>query len=304
MKRSICLLLVIILCFSIVFGISSCGDCKHRDENGDSLCDACEESYTEGGTVKYSEGLEFVSRKDGTCSLISRGSCKDTDIIIPPVAPNGDKVVRISLFSENEDCADIKSIVVPDSVAEISVGAFRHCTGLESITVPFVGSHATSTGDSPHFGLIFGFEKLGSEAHSYPHERIPGYPYIDGQSYLFFIPGNLKKVVVSDFCTRIGDSAFEYVTNVEEIYIGHDVTSIGNGAFINCANLRKVTVGRNVKSIGKNAFLNCNKLDSVTFKSAADWTAGGDLLPASDISNPTTAAHCIYSYARFSWTRD
>ena len=49
----------------------------------------------------YSVGLEYTSNGDGTCYVSGIGTCTDTDIVIPSVAPNGQKVVAIgnSAFS-------------------------------------------------------------------------------------------------------------------------------------------------------------------------------------------------------------
>ena len=83
----------------------------------------------------YSEGLEFVSRGDGTAILASIGSCSDSIVIIPPTTPDGDRVTEVGDFAFT-DCSDVIRIEVPDSVTTIGHGAFTYCSNLTSIVIP------------------------------------------------------------------------------------------------------------------------------------------------------------------------
>ena len=102
------------------------------DEDEESI-----ESVTE--TIKneksYSEGLEFVSRGDGTAILTGIGTCTDTNIMIPPTTPAGDSVAEIGdyAFAENYE---VISIEVPDTVTTIGPFAFVQCSNLTSVSIP------------------------------------------------------------------------------------------------------------------------------------------------------------------------
>ena len=157
MKKTICFALV--ACF--VFSLASCNFCNHLDSDGDKICDECGKNYTaaaQNGTPKYSEGLEFGSWGDGCCELDGRGMCTDSEIVIPPVSPDGDTVVHISgkAFSERDECEDIRSISIPDTVQEITKGAFKGCVYLQRIKIPFIGLYNGVEGAGAHFGMIFG----------------------------------------------------------------------------------------------------------------------------------------------------
>ena len=68
--------------------------------------------------VTYSEGLRFTSNGDGTCYVSGIGTCTDTDLVIPPVSPDGDRVIGIrgaSFMSR----AEIISVTIPEGVETI-----------------------------------------------------------------------------------------------------------------------------------------------------------------------------------------
>ena len=74
---------------------------------------------------------------------------------------------------------------------------------------------------------------------------------------------NIKKVVIEDGVTKIGDGAFissDYLTSVE---IPDSVKSIGNGAFASCSRLRQISIPDSVTEIGNFAFHCCLELSEV-----------------------------------------
>ena len=71
---------------------------------------------------------------------------------------------------------------------------------------------------------------------------------------------NVKKVVIEDGVTSIGESAFNNCYSLTSITIPDSVTSIENYAFANCSNLTSITILKSVTSIGKNAFKDCYNL--------------------------------------------
>ena len=74
----------------------------------------------------------------------------------------------------------------------------------------------------------------------------------------------VKKVVIEDGVTSIGDSAFESCNTLISITIPDGVTSIGEYAFCNCTSLTSITIPDGVTSIGESAFYGCNSLTSIT----------------------------------------
>ncbi len=73
----------------------------------------------------------------------------------------------------------------------------------------------------------------------------------------------IKKVVIEDGVTKIGDGAFissDYLTSVE---IPDSVKSIGNSAFASCSRLRQISIPDSVTEIGNFAFNCCLELSDV-----------------------------------------
>ncbi len=81
-------------------------------------------------------------------------------------------------------------------------------------------------------------------------------PWFDYQYYI-------KKIIINDGVTSIGETAFSYCYKVMEISIPESVSSIGNEAFWCCNGVENVTISKNVKNIGTYAFGYCRSLKSI-----------------------------------------
>ncbi len=75
----------------------------------------------------------------------------------------------------------------------------------------------------------------------------------------------IKKVVIGDGITRVGDYTFAFLESMTEIHIGKGVTSIEYGSFSNCRSITEIYVPGNVGYIGMGAFAICQNLRSITF---------------------------------------
>ena len=74
----------------------------------------------------------------------------------------------------------------------------------------------------------------------------------------------IKKVIIEDGVTNIGDKAFYECNNLTSVEIPNSVTSIGSFTFAKCRSLISVTIPNSVTSIGDYAFFYCEDLTSVT----------------------------------------
>ena len=87
-----------------------------------------------------------------------------------------------------------------------------------------------------------------------------------GKMYDYSVPYNsapwryfgVKRIIVGDSVTTIGEYAFSYCSSLTSITIPNSVTTIKEYAFSNCSSLTSVTIPNSVTTIGDNAFTNDN----------------------------------------------
>lgn len=78
----------------------------------------------------------------------------------------------------------------------------------------------------------------------------------------------IKKVVIENGVTSIGDFAFAFDISLADVTIPGSVTSIGNRAFMGTP-LSSFVIPEGVKTIGENAFWRCTSLQTVTVPASA-----------------------------------
>lgn len=117
--------------------------------------------------------------------------------------------------------ANIKSIIIPDSVISIGDLAFADCESLENITMPD--------------GVI----SIGKGAFS--------------RCY------NLESITIPDSVTSIGNGAFAH-SSLKSVIIPESVTNIGNNMFSNCYSLKSISIPNSVINIDDYAFNWCTNL--------------------------------------------
>ena len=138
-------------------------------------------------------------------------------------------------------------------MSSIGYNAFYNCSGLESITIPFVG--ASKGGESnDYFGYIFGASS-GS-----------------------YVPQSLKYVVITGG-TSIGSGAFQNCSGLISVTIPNSITSIGAYAFSDCSGLTSITIPENVTNIGDRAFAYCSNLTQIIYNavSVSDFTSSSNV---------------------------
>lgn len=154
------------------------------------------------------------------------------------------EVTEIGFMGEN---TEIESIVIPDSVTLISIGAFRNCTSLKEITLPdtvhgidkqvFMGCTSLESIDLSNMGSI------NDEAFS-------------GCT-------NLKEVILSDSLKEIGHAAFMDCVSLEKVEIPESVTRIYTYAFNGCTSLNEVNIPSGIITIEANVFQKCTSLKNI-----------------------------------------
>ena len=102
----------------------------------------------------------------------------------------------------------------------------------------------------------------------------------------FDMCNNLTSVTIPNSVTSIGNNAFNACKSLTSVEIPNSVTSIGDHAFNSCSNLTSITIPNSVTSIESWAFLSCKALSSITFKGSTPPTFGNDVFDSVDKSIP------------------
>lgn len=169
--------------------------------------------------------IYFSKIKDDDAYVISSVITQngETELVFP-TEHNGLPVV--GMWRGALDNTSITSVVISESVTNISDYMFSGRTGLTSITI---GNGVKSIDDWAFVGCT-----------------------------------GLTSITIPDSVINIGNNAFLYCARLTSITIGNGVKNIDNFAFDGCTNLTSITIGNGVKRIGSYAFRYCTKLTSIT----------------------------------------
>ena len=177
-------------------------------------------------------------------------------------------LTKISGFNE---CKNLASITIPNSVTSIGNNAFYNCSGLTSVTIP---NSVTSIGEGA-FGSCSGLTSI-TIPNSVTSIGMYAFSYCSGLTSIAipnsvtsfggyaFANSGLTSITIPNSITTINYNAFENCTALTSVSIPNSVTSIGNYAFNGCINLTSISIPNSVTSIGMYAFSYCYGLTSVT----------------------------------------
>jgi len=193
-----------------------------------------------------------------------------------------DGVTRIE--DEAFQQADVRKVILPDSVTHIGKYAFAFCRFLEEINV---SNTVTSLGK----GAFFGCDKLAENGMVIFNNRfcwccrgietliIPD--HVDSIDWRALRRKEFRRVVLSNGITEIGAGAFESCNNLESVTIPDSVMTIGENAFGDCEHLRDIEIPNGVTSIGRAAFSKCPNLREVVIPKSVT-AIGKDAFSGSD----------------------
>ena len=146
-----------------------------------------------------------------------------------------------------ENCWELTSITIPNSITSIGNAAFR-CSGLTSITIP---NSVTSIGAMAFFSC----SNLTSITLPNSVTNIDNHTFNHCEA--------LTSINIPNSVISIGNWAFSDCSSLKSINIPNSIVSIGEGAFNNCSGLTSITIPNNVTSIGEHAFWQCSSLSEV-----------------------------------------
>lgn len=111
---------------------------------------------------------------------------------------------------------------------------------------------------------------------------------------------NALSAEIPDGVQKIGSSAFQDCSLLEEIVIPNSVKEIGYWAFDNCVSLKSVVIGSGVEEIEDTAFFRCTSLEKIESKSQNFIVEGGCLIDKKSKALLTTqkGSVCVSSSVR------
>lgn len=81
---------------------------------------------------------------------------------------------------------------------------------------------------------------------------------------------SVRKIVIGDGITSVGETVFRSFSNVTEVTLGKNVKEIESSAFEDCTALSKVTLNEGLCEIGSHAFAGCPNLREITIPKSVE----------------------------------
>ncbi len=261
---SLCMLL---LAFMLVF--TSCDNGatdlpNDSNPSADSSADTpsgennADNSNLENDNFMYSKGLQYILNPDNTSyGVVGMGTCTDTVLRISPVL-NGIPVTQIK-YNAFQNCTQITSVELPESITMIGEYAFSGCTSLTSIVLP----DSVTTLEKYAFSDCTALESVTLSKNL---KMI--------SSGLFDSCTSLRSISIPDSVTSIGDYSMYNCTSLAEVNLGENssLVGIGNSSFSGCTGLISFTLPSKMWRIGSCAFQMCQKLIEVNNLSSIELT--------------------------------
>ena len=218
----------------------------------------------EGGDAYYNRNVVCYT----TADIIGKymfSSCNLKRIILP------ENVVRIdeSALSWNE----FENVIIPDQVTSFGKCAFQGCMELVSITIPGSVKEISERA----------FEQCNklsticiNDLYNWCQMKVGflGEPSLnnDEKERKLYINGVLAtEITIPDGIIKIRDDAFYKVSAIKKAIISENVSEIGQAVFWGCENLENITIPKSLHKIGIVAFLDCKRLTSVYIDDMVSW---------------------------------
>jgi len=231
--------------------------------------------------TKYTSDNGVLMSKDKTELIYCPEGIADIDSEY--IVPNGVLTIYPYAF---DDSNELSCIVIPKSVTNIDVTAFKEST----IEVSAENLYYSSVG-----GVLFNKDKtvlLYYPDLSQNRYDVPAGVVEIGEKA--FLDSNLLSVYLPEGVQTIGAEAFRTSFSLYDVNLPSTLKVIGDEAFLGCHSLKTIDIPQNVSQIGINAFMSCEKLEKVYFH--------GDAPQIGERAFVNTAACLYYRDWMTGWT--
>ena len=196
--------------------------------------------------LEPSEGLEFESNGDGTCTITGIGTCTDQNIVIPLESPDGDIVTLIGKYALYS-LENVNSITLVNYTYEVDENTFQY-------------------GEFTAVNIIGGSPVINKSAFSSCEDLVSisfSDCNIQADEYAFYSCGKDADVSFSNCTGIIEENAFQY-SSLESLTIIGSMVDMGDSVFSSCEDLVTVNIDCDSVILGEYAFYSCEDLKSVT----------------------------------------
>lgn len=186
--------------------------------------------------LKPSEGLEFESNGDGTCTLVGIGICKDADLVIPTESPDGETLTTIEKYAFSA-LEDVSSVTLLNGNYEVEDQAFPY-------------------GEMTEVHIIGGAPVIGDSAFSSCEDLtsiILQDCAVQLGEYAFFGCGKDANVAFTNCTGTVDKYAFQY-SDLASLSIDQCDLTIEKSAFASCEALIAITLQNSTITAGEYAF--------------------------------------------------
>lgn len=260
-------------------------------------------SLQPGPDLEYDNSIFSASNNDGVnisyvITSASELTCKVTfppgtgylnqevysagSIVIPSTVEHNGRTYTVTRIGERafEQCTELKSVVIPNTVIWIEDNAFYGCYELSHIDIPEtvtgIGNMAFYSCSSlpsltvhrnvSHigagaFGTCSGLASITVDSSNMYYDSRSDCNGIIETASGCMIAGCMN-TRIPETVKSIGDDAFSGCESLKSIVIPNSVTGIGGSAFAN-SGLSGIVIPESVTEMGDRAFLNCHSLKEV-----------------------------------------
>ena len=189
--------------------------------------------------LEPSEGFEFESNGDGTCTITGIGTCTDEDIVIPLESPAGETVTLIKKYALYS-LENVNSITLVNYTYEVDENAFQY-------------------GEFKAVNIIGGSPVINKSAFS-SCEDLTSISFSDcniqADKYAFYNCGKDADVSFSNCTGVIEENAFQY-GDFSTLTISNCELQIEKSAFSSCEDLTSVVFTDSTLETEEYAFYSC-----------------------------------------------
>ena len=252
-------------------------------------CTTLESITVDENSTAFTSENGVLFSKDKAILVAYPAAKKDLTYTVPDTV----KSLWTTAFAFN---TNIKEVIIPEGVEEISYDVFWGCSSLEKLEIPdsvtsirsdaldgtayynnadnwengilYCGNHLIKAKEtvSGNYSIRPGTKTVAWRAFK-GCDNLTGIEIPDGVVYIGFraFDGckSLKSVTVPGSVKIIDESAFQNCTELEAVTIGSGVESIEYCAFYKCESLKTVNLGKGLKKLGYESFGYCENLESI-----------------------------------------